>query len=244
MFSDPTGKYPEELIMKFVGVGTWADVIKQFQVGGRFSGDWGWLETMRQAEDGDLFYAGIDGVMNGKKISPNYIGKFSSIYGETHRPNGQIGRGIFLFDEYHDSDLVNTDDMLHRTYWYQIKRQDGSIKFDTKAYQKYYHITFNPSKVNWIPFSLDTASVLASIIPGATASIQGVKFSNNMAKTTKIIAEVNGIYDFGTRTILLINGDINGTWLSIGAAFPGPVGGGFSIGCVYHDLENAVLITP
>jgi uncharacterized protein RhaS with RHS repeats len=55
--TDSSGKFAEEDIMLFMGVNTWADVIKQFIPGGRFGGNWGWLEVMRQAETGDIFYA-------------------------------------------------------------------------------------------------------------------------------------------------------------------------------------------
>ncbi len=170
-FVDPYGEFSEEDIMLFMGKNSWSDVIKQFEFGGRFNGKWGWLEVMRRAETGDLFYAGIDGEIDRYKFSPSYVGKFAGGQFGTLRPNGKYGQGIIVADEYNDGDLVDLDYKLAHTYWYQIRRSDGSIKFDTMAWDKHYHLIFNPSKVNWLSFSLDTISALASIIPGASSAI-------------------------------------------------------------------------
>jgi RHS repeat-associated protein len=249
--NDPSGLFPEEDIMLYMNVNSWADVIKQFEPGGRFNGNWGWLEIMRQAETGDLFYAGIEGEIGGYVFNPLYVGKFAGGQFGTRRPNGQYGQGIIVVDEYNNDDLVDLDYELYHSYWYQIRRKDGSIKFDTKAWEKYYHVTFDPLKVNWVNFSLDAMSTILSIIPGASASIQGAQFTNNMGKTIDLLGQVNRAYSFGSGTLLLINGDPNGAWLSLGSGlssiFPGigaPISGGFSLGCVYHDLEQSVLVTP
>jgi RHS repeat-associated protein len=53
-YIDATGYYSEEEIMRAFGASTWDEVLGYFQERGALEGRWGWLETLRQAEDGDL----------------------------------------------------------------------------------------------------------------------------------------------------------------------------------------------
>ena len=52
-FTDPTGYFSEDEIMKTFHVKTWEEVLAIFGIGGLLEGRWGWLETLRQAESGD-----------------------------------------------------------------------------------------------------------------------------------------------------------------------------------------------
>jgi RHS repeat-associated protein len=52
-YTDPTGMFTEDEIMNYLGVKTWEEVLKMFEKGGKFAGEWGWLEVLRQAELGD-----------------------------------------------------------------------------------------------------------------------------------------------------------------------------------------------
>jgi RHS repeat-associated protein len=61
-FTDPTGFFSEDEIMKTFGVKNWDDVLTLFNQGGLFEGKWGFLETLRQAQAGDhfsFFYGGM-----------------------------------------------------------------------------------------------------------------------------------------------------------------------------------------
>ena len=52
-FTDPTGMFSEDEIIKYYGVKTWDEVLAIFGTGGKLEGQWGWLETLRQAKLGD-----------------------------------------------------------------------------------------------------------------------------------------------------------------------------------------------
>ncbi len=52
-FTDPTGMFSEDEIMQYYGVKTWEEVLAIFGKGGKLEGQWGWLETLRQAKLGD-----------------------------------------------------------------------------------------------------------------------------------------------------------------------------------------------
>jgi len=49
-YTDPTGLFSEEEIMKFFGVESWEDVLKLFQKGGEIEGRWGWLAILKKAD--------------------------------------------------------------------------------------------------------------------------------------------------------------------------------------------------
>ena len=53
-YNDPTGHYSDEAIMQHLGCSDWACVEANFQEGGRYSGLWGWLDTLTIGEDGNI----------------------------------------------------------------------------------------------------------------------------------------------------------------------------------------------
>ena len=52
-FTDPTGHFSEDEIQKYLGVDRWDDVLAQFGEGGKYAGQWGWLEVLRDAHIGN-----------------------------------------------------------------------------------------------------------------------------------------------------------------------------------------------
>jgi RHS repeat-associated protein len=80
-FTDPTGFYSKDEIMKAFGVKSWDEVLALFQKGGELEGLWGWLEILRQANDSDMVMFGAfqstatDGVSIGSM--PGNMGFFS-----------------------------------------------------------------------------------------------------------------------------------------------------------------------
>ncbi len=58
-YTDPTGMFSEDEIMKYYGVKTWDEVLAIFGKGGKLEGQWGWLETLRQADlDDEVWFNG------------------------------------------------------------------------------------------------------------------------------------------------------------------------------------------
>jgi len=56
-FTDPTGHYSNDEIMKHFGCSDWACVEGHFGEGGSHAGMWGWLHILQQARNGDSILA-------------------------------------------------------------------------------------------------------------------------------------------------------------------------------------------
>ncbi len=52
-YTDPSGYYSEEEIMRSFGVRSWDEVLAYFREGGALEGKWGWLEVLRRAHSYD-----------------------------------------------------------------------------------------------------------------------------------------------------------------------------------------------
>jgi len=60
-YTDPTGMFTEDEIMKYYGVKTWDEVVALFEEGGQYAGQWGWLEVLRNAHLNDsVAFSGAD----------------------------------------------------------------------------------------------------------------------------------------------------------------------------------------
>jgi len=83
-YTDPTGMFSEDEIKKYLGVETWEEVLAQFEEGGKYAGQWGWLEVLRNAHLNDsVAFSGAD------------------------RPGHEIFRGRFTEDD--NGNLMITD---------------------------------------------------------------------------------------------------------------------------------------
>jgi len=85
-YTDPTGMFSEEEIMKYYGVKTWDEVLAMFGKGGKLEGHWGWLETLRNARLGDMVTFAIDARVSGDGIGSNIA--FSGTFSENEK--GQL----------------------------------------------------------------------------------------------------------------------------------------------------------
>ncbi len=95
-YTDPTGLFAQDEIMKYLGVQTWEEVLALFAKGGRFESNIGWLLVLQEAElgdevainlghaefvgrfeeeDGDLYLVGSQG-----KVLANDVGPAGSMY--------------------------------------------------------------------------------------------------------------------------------------------------------------------
>jgi len=74
-YTDPTGMFSEDEIMKYYGVKTWDEVLAQFEEGGQYAGQWGWLEVLRNAHLNDsVAFSGADRDRPGHEI---FRGRFT-----------------------------------------------------------------------------------------------------------------------------------------------------------------------
>ena len=77
---EPTGHFSEDEIKKYLGVGTWDDVLAQFGEGGKYTGQWGWLEVLRNAHLDDVVtFSGTSGSVKEFTADPNhtFLGTFA-----------------------------------------------------------------------------------------------------------------------------------------------------------------------
>ena len=75
-FSDPTGMFGEDEIMKYLGVGTWDDVLAMFGEGGEMAGRWGWLDILRETQLGDTVQMWRDTSSGWNVRQPDIVGSF------------------------------------------------------------------------------------------------------------------------------------------------------------------------
>ncbi len=84
--------------MQYLGVDTWEEVLRFFAQGGKFAGEWGWLEAMRAADLGENIYftAGMAALLqNGissysRFASSDALANASSFVGHFVEANGEI----------------------------------------------------------------------------------------------------------------------------------------------------------
>ena|GEM_PF-1282246 len=197
-YTDPTGHYSEEEIMQTFGVSTWDEVLAFFNDGGALAGLWGWLEILRQAQDGDsITYArplfdkpGIGPRTNGRYRYPYNGGWFK------RNESGQIQvySGIDFKAEPTHTEFAQS----HQEYWLYrpIPEMPGGFAyvFSTYAGTKYYHhFNFDASKVNWVDVTLDTIGLTSDIITAGVGG-RGINALQVAVKSTDMIG-VHRTYD-------------------------------------------------
>ena len=120
-YTDPSGHYSEEEIMQAFGVETWDEVLVFFAegAGGRLENRWGWLEVLRQAQDGDWLYANPWDVTWLNELYQ------AGAYQIQHNENGEILVGEFEHDLFanHQTEysLISPKrgEMFFTPYWRQ-----------------------------------------------------------------------------------------------------------------------------
>ena len=234
-YNDPSGHYSEDLIIEMLGQETWDEVLVLFEFGGEYEGKWGFLEVLRRAEDGDQFYAGITGEINGVELTPNYQGRFISCNCSVRSPDDQtlIGDHIFLRDE--NGKLVDIGQMLENKYAYELYDSEGNLKFSTYSYEKYYHASFDPEKVDWVSAGLNAASVGLSLF-GANSATQYANMATNANKVVSYSSLTKSVVDQDLTSFILSSSGV--------LAPPGLWGGGIALGGLIYDLSKGLSISP
>jgi hypothetical protein len=156
-YTDPSGHYSEEFIKNTFGVETWKEVLAFFEKGGKLEGRWGWLETLRQAQNGDelqfsyLDLSGKVGFANGEftggKLILREAGEFLS--GLVDLPLDLLTAGLFG-ESY--------------TIWRNgINPQFKQVAFSTNAYAKHLGVRVHTSEMDWGDIALDATGLLADL---------------------------------------------------------------------------------
>jgi len=231
--------------MNYLGVDTWEAVLAMFGDGGRFGGNWGWLEVLRQAELGDSIAMWWSvGVIDA------YNSSISGVFSEDD--NGQLlFRGTFLGGNW----------VVPGMTLGQMQSSDGSDILYRVADRyivnsKHYHLVFHKERVDWVDVGLDAvgaADTLGYAMMGAgmaavTAGtggiglllggvvIAGLANAADMTAAGKAVAD----YQRGKETLSGLAVDL-GT--GIGGIFPG-YGTAFDMVDLGRDFAPGIYVGP
>ncbi len=174
-YTDPTGHYSEEEIMKSFGVSTWNEVLAFFQnENSSLYGRWGWLEILRRATDGTFLDQGVTYSLSGGIADWQGRGIFES-----------SSSGIFLrcLKNLSGSELMQLNPLQRERFVDQkivgagqgefagrgeakdIYRLSGvGQSFYTHISTQYSHVRFDASKVDWVDVTLDTIGLTSDLI--------------------------------------------------------------------------------
>jgi RHS repeat-associated protein len=146
-YTDPSRHYSEDEIMQSFGVETWDEVLAHFQEGGMLTGLWGWLEVLRQAQDGDF----VSHEMKPKFAPPGPATGWA--WGDPYN-GGYFTRGakgqILVGGEHHGNFATSSGDIY--SLWRQDAREPSvwEAELTTWSHQQHLHTRFYPDRFDWV----------------------------------------------------------------------------------------------
>ena len=145
-FSDPTGMFSEDEIMKYLGVSTWDEVLAMIGDGGGMAGAWGYLEVLRQAQLGTPIAMWTDTSNGFSARQPNMAGTFyeqdgalmfSAAFVDWTGAGGSWAVGGLS--------VMTASTLMGTTGQYQV----GPLGNYIAAGSQFNHVGFDSHKVNW-----------------------------------------------------------------------------------------------
>jgi RHS repeat-associated protein len=189
-YTDPTGYYSEDEIMQSFGVETWNEVLAHFQEGGTLAGLWGWLEVLRQAQDGDF----VSHEMKPKFAPPGPATGWA--WGDPYN-GGYFTRGAkgqILVDGVHHGNFATSSQDIY-SLWRQDARESSiwGHQFSTYASSKHYHCHYDLNKVDGVDVALDGLGLAIDVITVGTGgrSLNGIQV---IAKVAEPALDMYGVY--------------------------------------------------
>jgi RHS repeat-associated protein len=158
-YTDPTGMFSEDEIMKYYGVKSWDEVLALYEKGGRLEGLWGWLETLRRAELGDRVTI-WDQQCQDPRCKSGEGGLVEFFDGTFAEQDGQLvvfggtrhGRAATF-----SADAVALIGRTHYGY--------SAHSFLTRPQEKYYQARWQASsQVDWLDVSLNAGGIGADLL--------------------------------------------------------------------------------
>ena len=128
---DPSGHYPDDVLMKHFGCDDWACVESQFGAGGQHEGRWGWLDVLKTAQDGDPIRASY--VDNAGYLQA-FSGSFATVdgkimlQGQSTMHTGVSGSSMTLLDGLLSEQVGAAYGSIGIIGWYDL---GGSHSFST-----------------------------------------------------------------------------------------------------------------
>ena len=177
-YTDPTGMFSEDEIMRYLGVSTWDDVLAMFGEGGVMAGAWGFLEVLRQAELGDPISMWYDISSGISPIAP-ITGSFYEQDGQLMF-GGQMGAGanpLFL-----PAVVFGQMSTNGRASAWSVN--NGAMYFIFN--EKHYHLRFKDSdQIDWVGVGLDAGGIVADVVSGGAGGrvVNGIQVAR-AARTT------------------------------------------------------------
>jgi RHS repeat-associated protein len=245
-YSDPTGMFSEEEIMKYYGVKTWAEVLALFEKGGRLEGLWGWLETLRRSELGDRISIWDRQCTDSRcnAIEGGLEEFFRGVFAE------QEGQLVVLGSTRSSKELTWAADavaLIGRTHFGY-----SAHSFLTRPQEKYYHVRFDKDKVDWTSVGLGVAGLgqdagMVIAMAGA-ATVDPILLIVGVSMVgIGTAAEATGVlytyaqFQAGKATGMDLTVSVS---TSIFGLVPGPVGLTSSGVGILWDMHYGVSITP
>ncbi len=153
-YTDPTGMFSEDEIMKYLGVKSWEEALAMFEKGGKFAGGWGWLKVLRDDELGDTINLWLDTSTHGFDASQaDWTGTFTESEGQLMiaSASGAVVAGMAPVG-------------ILQTYAHPVMRLNGDINNGPYIYnKKYTRLIFHPGKVDWVDVGLDTVGASSAV---------------------------------------------------------------------------------
>ncbi|MBC7264510.1 MAG: hypothetical protein H5T64_09190 [Chloroflexi bacterium] len=160
-YTDPTGLFSEEEIMKHLEVDTWEEVLAFFRAGGLLAGRWGWLAVLRQAQLGDEV-----------QFLEGYAG-----FWPAPGPGGRVAsRGIFvesngsLYIRGAEGGLIAANEAAKVGNAYLLARPSSDYRLPM-VFGPYYaermyphHYQLDPGRVDWVGAGLDAGGIAADAL--------------------------------------------------------------------------------
>jgi hypothetical protein len=184
-YTDPSGHYSDDKVLTILGVKTWKDAYKLFEKGGVYEGQWGILDILRMAEDGD-----------------SIVNPFNGVAGSSEGD----GLGIFNFEDgvlYLDQQgehvsalsILSGGDYDHLTLV-----RNRSITSYTAVYielnkpHSTWRTEYHPENIDWLGAGLDGGGIIADLFTFGLAGrfINGAKIAKTTGNTIGAVDLVYG----------------------------------------------------
>ena len=180
-YVDPSGHCAEDEVLAILGVKTWKDAYKLFEKDGKYEGQWGILDILRMAENGDS-------IINDEES----LGLFSFEDGELYleqQGEKKLALSILSSGKYDHMTLVGNGAITSFTAVYIESNQPHST----------WRTEFHPEKIDWFSAGLDGGGIIADLF---TFGLAG-RYING-AKLTKTTGNAIGAVDlaYGTSQVI------------------------------------------
>ena len=234
-YTDPTGMFSEDEIMRYLGVSTWDAVLAMFGEGGALAGAWGYLEVLRQAELGSPISMWYD-IINGMTAAAPIMGSFYEQDGLLMFGGQIVGSATLSL-----SAIVFGQMSLNgRASAWSVN--NGAISFILN--RQYHYLRHDPSRIDWVDVGLGVTGMSgdlgywmigAGIVAVAAGTggiglllggvvISGLAVAADMTSAGKAVADYQRGYSSGTDLAVDLS-------LNVGGAVPyvGPFADGLSL---------------